>query len=100
MRARDLIGRLLAVNDVGNHDAATLGGKRARIMPADPLGAACNDRNTAVYPSHNALLLVQSWFLVSAGVVLDEFGKGRELLADELHCLLIGNLPGLGVDLL
>jgi hypothetical protein len=31
-------------------------------MPADPFGAAGNDGNAAVDPSHNATLLVQSCF--------------------------------------
>jgi hypothetical protein len=59
---RDLVGRLLAIDDVGDHDATAFGGERARIMPANPLGAACNNRNAAVHPSHNATLLVQSCF--------------------------------------
>src|SRR6202043_830824 len=50
--ARNLFGKLLAVGDVGDHQARAFGGQPVRIMPADPLGAAGEERDAAGEARH------------------------------------------------
>ena len=50
--AGDFRGELLAVGDVGDHDARAFGGERLRIVPADAPGAAGDDRDLACEPCH------------------------------------------------
>ena len=52
MAAGDFLGQLLAVGDVGDHHARAFGGERLRIMPADALGAAGDDRGFSRKPGH------------------------------------------------
>ena len=48
MLARQLLRDRLAVGDIGDHQPRALRGKRPRIMPANALGAAGQDRHAAV----------------------------------------------------
>ncbi len=50
----DFRGQLLAVGDVGDHHARAFGGERLRIMPADALGAAGDDRGFSFKSCHSA----------------------------------------------
>ena len=52
MFARDFFGQLLAVGDVGDHQARAFGGEPVRIVPADALGAAGEERDAAVETGH------------------------------------------------
>ena len=56
--ARNRPGEVLAVGNVGDHQARALGGERARIMHADPFGAAGEDRHAAVETRHCPPLLL------------------------------------------
>ena len=51
--AGDFLGELAAVGDVGDHHARAFGGERLRIMPADALGAAGDDRGFSGKPRHD-----------------------------------------------
>ena len=46
--ARDV----LAIGDVGDHQACALGGKRPRVVLADALGAAGNNGDASIQSSH------------------------------------------------
>ena len=52
MPARNLRGERRAVLDIGDHHARAFGGERQRIMPADALGAAGDDRGLSFKPCH------------------------------------------------
>ena len=52
MFSRDLFGKLLAVGDIGDHQARAFGGQPVRVMPADALGAAGEQRDAAVEAGH------------------------------------------------
>jgi hypothetical protein len=49
---RDLGGKLAAVGDVGDHNLGAFRRQRARIMRADALGPAGDDRSAARKPCH------------------------------------------------
>ena len=102
--AGDLVRHVLAVGKIGDHQPRALGGKRLRIVPADALGAAGDNGDAAIQSRHELILPVcPSHASPQAGpgveldftyrlALLDEFRERRELLADELDRLLIGDL--------
>ena len=51
----DLLRYLLAVGDIGDHDARAFGGERQRIVPADALGSAGDNGGTAGQSPHAAI---------------------------------------------
>ncbi len=52
MAAGDFLGKSAAVGDIGDHHARAFGGERLRIVPADALGAASDDRGFSGKSSH------------------------------------------------
>ena len=52
MTAGDFRSKILAVGNVGDHHTRAFGGERLRIMPADALGAAGDDRGFSFQPCH------------------------------------------------
>src|SRR5664280_523343 len=61
MAAGDFRGKVLAVGDVGDHHARAFGGERLRIMPADALGAAGDDRGFSFQSCHTLLPAAGDW---------------------------------------
>ena len=53
---RDLGGERGAIGDVRDHDLGALGGERLRVVAADALGAAGDDRGAASEPRHGSVL--------------------------------------------
>ena len=50
--ARERLGDLLAVGNVGDHEPRALGGERSRVMHTDALGAAGDDGDAPVQSAH------------------------------------------------
>ena len=102
VRARQFRGELLAVGNVGDHQARALGGERARIVHADAFGAAGEDRHAAVETRHHFLLLSRTPFGPIAQLLPPcaamNFAKAVELLLDETDRLLVFDLAGLVVE--
>jgi hypothetical protein len=51
--AGDRIRNLGAIGNVGDHQSRALGGERQRIMPAETLGTAGDNRDPPIQPPHD-----------------------------------------------